>query len=263
MKNAALFKLGLVSISFRSQSVEELIRMVAQAGLDGIEWGGDVHAPHGDLDTARKVREQTEAAGLEVSAYGSYYRFEDCQQGADKGVDPLAALDTAQALGAPTMRVWAGGLGWEEASPEWRAAVARRTRELADEAVKRGLRLDFEFHENSLTDSNESTLQLLQEIDHPAVGAFWQTPLGKSHAYRLQGLQLLLDRVSNIHCNYFGDNPWPGMRLLEEGEADWRDYLDVLEGSGRERWISIEHVKEHALENFAKDAATLKRWVGR
>jgi 3-dehydroshikimate dehydratase len=62
-----LFKLGLVSISFRPLSVEELIRLVTDVGLEGIEWGGDKHVPHGDLDTARRVRGQNEDAWFETA----------------------------------------------------------------------------------------------------------------------------------------------------------------------------------------------------
>lgn len=257
-----LYKLGLVSISFRQLSLEEIVRLTGEVGFDGVEWGGDKHVPHGDLATAREARSLCSDAGLEVSAYGSYYRFEDCV-GRNEGPDPLVALDTARELGAPTMRVWAGQTGSGEAKESWRRALVEKARELADEAVARGLRIDFEFHENSLTDTNESTLRLLHDIDHPAVGTFWQTPLGVGHAYRLEGLKLLIDQVSNIHCNYFGENPWPGMHPLADGEGEWRDFLDVLEKSGRPRWISIEHVQDHAVENFSTDAATLKRWIGR
>ena len=259
----SLFKLGLVSISFRPLSVEEIIRLVDDARFDGVEWGGDQHVPHGDLKRARDVARLGAEAGLEVSAYGSYYRFEDCASAGDYGPDPIAVLDTAKELGAPSVRIWAGQIGSANASEHWWQTVVDRTRELAGEASARGLRLDFEFHDNSLTDTNESTLRLLNDVDHPAVGAFWQTPLGVTHTYRLEGLKSLIGHVSNIHCNYFGDNLWPGMRPLEEGEQDWREYLEVLEKSDRPRWLSIEHVKDHDVNQFPKDAATLKRWVGR
>ena len=52
-------KTGLVSITFREKSPEEIVGLVVEAGLDGIEWGGDVHVPHGDLAKAREVRANT------------------------------------------------------------------------------------------------------------------------------------------------------------------------------------------------------------
>lgn len=37
--------LGLTSISFRGKTCTEVIGLAKKAGLDGIEWGGDVHVP--------------------------------------------------------------------------------------------------------------------------------------------------------------------------------------------------------------------------
>ena len=48
---------GLVSISFRSKSVEEIALAARDAGLEAIEWGGDVHTPHGDIAAAHNARE--------------------------------------------------------------------------------------------------------------------------------------------------------------------------------------------------------------
>ena len=257
----SLFKLGLVSISFRALSVEELVRMVSDAGLQGIEWGGDVHVPHGDLVVAGRVRRVCKEAGLEISAYGSYYKHGDCLSLKGNGPDFEAVLDSAEALGASMIRVWAGETGSNESSEDWPNRVVARTREIAELSAKRGISIGFEFHDHSLTDTIESTINLLKQIDRPNVTTFWQTPLGIPHVERLDGLKKVVGNVSNIHCNYFGDNMWPGMRLLEEGAADWKDYLDVLEESGKSRWISIEHVKDHHVSNFPRDAATLKSWI--
>jgi len=83
-------KTGLCSITFRKHSVDEVIDFAKSAELDGIEWGGDVHVPPGDLELARSVREKTEAAGLTIPSYGSYYRCND-------DTEPFSdVLDTAR-----------------------------------------------------------------------------------------------------------------------------------------------------------------------
>ena len=58
-----MIKPGLVSITFRNLSVQEISGLAAKSGLVGIEWGGDVHVPHGDVGAARKVRKLTVDAG--------------------------------------------------------------------------------------------------------------------------------------------------------------------------------------------------------
>ena len=40
-----MYQIGLVSVSFRGLSPEEIIRIAKDAGLSRIEWGSDVHAP--------------------------------------------------------------------------------------------------------------------------------------------------------------------------------------------------------------------------
>ena len=40
---------GLVSVTFRDKTPAEIVSEVKKAGLDAIEWGGDVHVPHGDV----------------------------------------------------------------------------------------------------------------------------------------------------------------------------------------------------------------------
>ena len=67
-----MFYTGLTSITFRKLSIDEIIALTASAGLDGIEWGSDVHVPQGDTELAESVKAKTEAAGLKVCSYGSY-----------------------------------------------------------------------------------------------------------------------------------------------------------------------------------------------
>ena len=56
---------------------------------------------HGDLRRAKEVAQCTLDAGLSVVAYGSYYRFDEQEL-------PFAkVLETAIALKAPLIRVWA------------------------------------------------------------------------------------------------------------------------------------------------------------
>lgn len=255
-------KAGLVSITFRNLRAEEIVRLVSQVELEGIEWGGDSHVRHGDLRRAEEVGRMTREAGLEVSAYGSYYRFDDClARGAEGEVSWSAVLDTASALGAPCIRVWAGRLGAAATSEDLRRRMVERCREVCEEALGRGISVGLEFHDQTLTDTNEGAERFLREVGHRNLFTFWQPYLCVEHGYRLAGLRNLLERVGNIHCNHFAKEGWPHSLLLEDGEEPWADFLEVLASDGRERWISIEHVKDHSEESFLKDAATLRRWV--
>jgi len=255
-------KSGLVSISFRQLAPWRIVELVAEAGLQGIEWGGDVHVPHGDLVMAEEVAKLTTNKGLKVASYGSYYRFEECDLDSDVGGPTMqSVLDTAEALGAPAIRVWAGQRGPGQTSPEVWGAIVTRAREFAEESARRGMRLDLEFHENTLTETPESTCRFLEEVGHPGIRTLWQPALMTSPADRLAGLRRVKGWVSNIHCNHFDQDPWPDIHALEEGAGEWPNYLAELDSIQDERWVLIEHIKEHSPEQFQADAAALLSWL--
>jgi sugar phosphate isomerase/epimerase len=251
-----MFYSGLVSITFRQLSPVEIVDLVQQAGLKAIEWGGDVHAPHGDLDHAAKVRSITEEAGLAISAYGSYYRVGESE---DEGLSFESVLKTAVALGAPTIRVWAGRKGSAEASPTYWAQVIADSRRIANMSATHRLTISYEYHGNTLTDDKESAVRLLKEVDHPHIYTFWQPPNRANHATRLAGLEAILPNLTNIHVFYWDSerNRLP----LAEGEAIWLPFLQTIHRTGRQHYASIEFVQNDAPENFLRDAATLKRWL--
>ena len=250
---------GLVSVTFRQFPPERIIELVAEAGLRGIEWGGDVHVPHGDLATARRVQQATRDAGLAVAAYGSYYR---AGQTEDRGVPFAAVLDTAQALQAPVIRVWAGSKGSAETPADDRQRIAEDLHRAGSQAQEHGFRISIEFHANSLTDSPASALQLMQEIDHPNVFLYWQPPVGGSVAENVHGLQQILPYLSHVHVFHWHlVDDGIDCRPLAEGEADWQAYFSVLAEAPGERFALLEFVRDDDEQQFLQDAAMLRRWL--
>ncbi|HUX75213.1 MAG TPA: TIM barrel protein [Anaerolineae bacterium] len=246
---------GLVSITFRKLSPREIVDLVVQAGLAGVEWGGDVHVPHGDLRQARLVRRLTREAGLRIAAYGSYYRV-----GAD-GTGPFEPiLDTAVELGAPLIRVWAGDRASADADAPFRARVVRETQQAADLAAGAGIAIAYEFHPRTLTDTDESARRLLEDVAHENVGSYWQPPPGASMADNLAGLDAVLPWLRNVHV--FTWHRTTGERVpLADGEAGWMRVLRKVASTGRDHFALVEFVRDDAEESFLHDAATLRRWL--
>ena len=54
------YRLGLVSVSFRQHSPEEILPAVKAAGLSCVEWGSDVHAPCNDIENLENMVEREE-----------------------------------------------------------------------------------------------------------------------------------------------------------------------------------------------------------
>ena len=256
MKGANVLHTGLVSITFRQLSPREIVDLVAQGGLEGIEWGGDVHVPHGDLQRAREVREMTVAAGLTVAAYGSYYRV-----GSEEDVTFSTVLESAQELGAPVVRVWVGSKGSADADGEYRDLIVQESRRIAEDAAKAGIAVACEFHNNTLTDTTESAQRFYSDVAHDNMKAYWQ-PNGATVEDNIAGLEAMLPWLCNIHAFAWERHEDGVKRQLMARAADtWGRYLEVAASTDREHFVMVEYVKDDAPEAFLEDAATLKSWI--
>jgi sugar phosphate isomerase/epimerase len=251
-----MLKGGLVSVTFRKRSPAEVVELVAGAGLDCIEWGGDVHCPHGDTARAAEIKQLTEDAGLRVSAYGSYYRLAEENPFSMENV-----VASARALGAPTIRVWAGRQGSAEADAGYRARVIEESRRAAELAAGAGITVSYEYHGNTLTDTNDSALALLREVDHENIRTFWQPPNGMETGYRLAGLKNVKPWMSSVHIfTWDAEN----RRLpLAEGESWWPLFLAEAGAVPGDHDVLMEFVADDRPENFERDAQVLKRWLER
>lgn len=252
-----MLQTGLLSITFRKLSPEEIVQLVEQAGLDGIEWGSDIHVPAGDLETAGKVRALTESAGLQTLAYGSYYRSEPT---ADPQTDFAPVLASASELGAPLIRVWAGTLGSADLTSKGRKNLIEHSRVIASMAEERGIRVASEYHNGTVTDTPESALDFIGEVNHPNYKTLWQPPVGMPFDQALKALKGILPHVDNVHVFHW----WPEVRdrlPLAEGASRWEAYLDVLRSTGRNHACLLEFVKDDSPEQFLEDAETLKALV--
>ena len=233
----AAMKLGLTSVTFRKLEWREIIRIARDCRLDGIEWGGDVHVPPGDTELAGEIYRATVAAGLAVLSYGSYYRL--------GGGDPFeSVLDTACALRANTIRVWAG-TKLNLAIPDARRA--------ADMANAHDITIALEYHRNTLTETSEGAAALLKAVDRENVKTYWQPNPELTHAQNLAELAAVSPYLEYIHVFCWTRH---GRRLpLDAGAGEWRAYLHTA----RPKAAILEFVKSDSAAQCVKDAQALRR----
>lgn len=243
---------GLVSITFRQLTPSEIVNRAAKAGLACIEWGGDIHVPHGDVSRAREVAALTTAHGLTVSAYGSYLRLADPEAPPDEAV-----IETALALGAPTIRIWAGKKGSADTSAQERLAVADAALRLADAAAAAGLTISYEFHGGTLTDTPESAVRLLQEAPHPAIRSFWQPPVGMADADCLASMDAVMSVLSNVHAFHW----WPDSETrlpLASGRSRWIQFLRKIRAAGHDPDVLLEFLPDNDPDLLPRESSALK-----
>jgi Xylose isomerase-like TIM barrel. len=248
-----MFFTGMVSVTFRRFSIDEVINAAVRAGLDGIEWGGDVHIPHGDLAAARFAAAKCTDTGLHCFSYGSYYRT-------GQGQNPTPIIETASALGAPNIRIWAGAKGSEASTEFERAAVVSDLRAFAGEAAKAGLSVSLEWHGGTLTDTTQSALFLMHELsDLHNLFLYWQPNQFISPDENLASLRLVLPHLSNIHVfNWSGSNRF----TLRSDSGVWRSYLDAVRSEnfcgGLDHGLFLEFSPDESENAFYDDAEYLK-----
>ena len=248
---------GLCSITFRKHSIDKIIELAQKGGIQGIEWGGDVHVPPADLENARAVSRKTTAAGLSICCYGSYYRCDgECESFAD-------VLETADALGAPTIRVWAGRQGSEAASPEYRREVIEHLKRAVVAAREMDIVIGLEYHRNTLTDTQASAHQLLTEVALSELKLFWQPRTGGDFENDLLELDAALPHLANVHCFHWGPGGSQQRYPLLEGTQEWQAYLERIRQVGGDRYITLEFTRGDEPEQFIEDAKVLKSLLQR
>jgi sugar phosphate isomerase/epimerase len=243
---------GVVSATFKTEPPTFVLEQAVKNGLEAVEWSENAHIEPGNVPAARALRCETEKAGLRVAAYGSYYRLGENE-------DPAAAfagsLRSAEALGAPLIRLWAGTKPSAKVNGETRRRLAEEAALLAKMAGASCIRLAFEWHKNTLTDTNESALQLLQDADSDNLYCLWQPTVALSMAERCAGVRLLGDRLLNFHVYYWLDGV---RRPLAEGRGEWLAYLQEFQG-GPGHCALLEFVMGNTPTQFAQDASALKQ----
>lgn len=234
---------GLCSVTLRHSSITDVAAIAAEAGLAGIEWGTDVHIR--DSGSADEAREATLDAGMAVLSLGSYYR-------AGTFADFDAVVQLAVRLEAPRIRVWAGEQGSADTDRDGRLAVVQDALRIAEIAGGHGVDLAFEYHGGTLTDTPDSTLELLQEVGRDNVGTYWQPAVGLTDQAALASLRQVLDHVTGVHCFSW----WPEHeRLALSGRKQlWQSAADILREAGRPFDMMLEFVADDLPENVSHDA---------
>ncbi|NSW52068.1 MAG: TIM barrel protein [Anaerolineae bacterium] len=246
---------GLVSITFRQLSPLDILRLAKQAGLEAIEWGGDVHVPHGNRRIASAVGRMTREEGISPLCYGSYYRA-----GIVNGLEFSAVLESALALGAPAIRIWAGRLGSADASLADREAVTADIIRVVRLAAGEGVRIVLEYHSQTLTDTVDSAIDLLHACGADAPGCLWQPPVGSSLAMNLASIEKIRPWFAHSHVfSWHVDDRGAVERLAFASRADdWRQYFQKMSAMPGDHAALLEFVRDDAAEQLLQDARDLR-----
>ncbi len=214
---------GLCSVTCRALQWRDVVALAARHRVRVIEWGGDIHLPPGELGQARQIRAECEARSIIPFSYGSYVRA-----GNKNALEDFrTALETASALGAQNIRVWAGTAKRQDSGEEDLSIAANDLREMACQAADKGVSVSVEYHRNSLTEEAEDAVALLTEANHPNLYSYWQPVPGRGIERWLEELKTLAPFLGDLHVfHWVKAVGGQERRPLGEGGGYWQILFD-------------------------------------
>lgn len=242
---------GVVSVSFRKLSPEEILQGMVKAGLKYIEWGSDVHAPCTDDARLDELVELMKKYDITCSSYGGYFRL---------GVNPIEELPdylkATKKLGTNICRIWAGKANLEEMTPQWRKNMIEEGKKAAKLAEEAGVILCMECHRWTMTETKEYALELMEGVNSPNFRTYWQPNPDVSDEENIAYARMLKPYIEHIHVFY-----WPnGERVsLENGIENWKQYMKEFEGE--EKTLLLEFMYDGQITTLPAEAGFLRQIV--
>lgn len=242
-----MFTNGLVSVSFRANTPEEICRAASNAGLYLIEWGSDVHARVDDKPRLAEIAALQSSHGIACSSYGSYFRL---------GTDSIDALkgyiDAAHILGTNVIRVWCGDRSCDKYNERERDALISDCIAAAEIAKVEGVTLCTECHQNSFTETKDGLLDLTGSVNSPSFLTYWQPNQFRSVEENLEYAKIAAPYTVKIHVfNWKGADHLP----LEGAIETWQSYLACFDGS---QDLLLEFMPHGTLAELPREADALR-----
>ncbi len=242
-------KLGLTSITFRKSAVKEVFEYAKNAGVEGIEWGVcENHMEILSSEKAQTINALSNEYGIKTISLGSYCYMTDSDE-------IIKTVETAHLINAPIIRVWAGKKGSADCSREEYDTIINNTVMMAECAKKYGIGIGFEYHRATLTDTAESAVKLIKDVNMDNVGLYWQPnaeiPLEKN----LNNFNIVKPYlIGNLHIhNYTSAGGYMPLSDIKECLVSY--YSDI---KSKDYNVIIEFTKDNSPESLIGDADVLK-----
>lgn len=248
MKN---FSLGLCSVSFRQNTPLEIIAGAKNAGLNCIEWGSDIHAPCNNIEALKNITVLQKKYDIFCSSYGTYFYIMR-----DKTEDIINYINAAKILGTNILRLWCGEKGSSQFTESEKLQLFAECKKLAEIAQNEGVILCMECHAGTFTDTAESSIELIENVNSPNFKMYWQPYIKLSDSENEETAKILSPYTENIHVFYWVDKK---PQNLSKGIDVWKKYLANFSGK---RSLLLEFMPDGKIESLKTETQTLKSIVG-
>ena len=223
---------------------------MADAGLECVEWGSDVHAPYTDTENLSHLASMREEYGITCSSYGTYFRI-----GETPADELYGYIRAAELLGTRLIRLWCGTKGSAAHTPEEKAELFCECRRVADIAEKCGVTVAMECHNWTYTDTAESVLELMDAVASPVFRMYWQPNQFRTFHENVSHIKQTGGFVTAVHAFNWDESD----RLPLADSADvWAEYLSNLDG---EHPLLLEFMPDDNIASLRHEADALRRII--
>ncbi|MCR5457576.1 MAG: hypothetical protein K6F14_05835 [Clostridiales bacterium] len=245
-----MFKTGLVSISFRNHSAEEIIHKLTETTLEYVEWGSDVHAPFNDFKAIDSINRLSKEFGVKTSSYGTYFKV-----GRDNPDTFVEYTDAAKRLNTDVLRVWIGTKSSCDYTEKEKDRLYEDCIVISELAAAKRQTVCCECHPNTLTDSTESTLELMKSVNMNNFKMYWQPNQFKSVDENIINAKSIAPYTVNIHVfNWLGKERYP----LIKGIEIWKKYLDQFDKTQK---LLLEFMPDDSIDSLPYEAEALQKII--
>jgi len=249
----------LHSFTFRNYSIDHALRKAAELDWDGLE----LHTKHFDeskfRDELTAIIEKATRFRVDVAVLDFSANFiADDPAVREQSVNKLREMiPIAREFGISVMNGYAGFLtgsdprdfgsnGSALATDEHYDRATEALRQIAPIAEREGMTLTLEIHMNTIHDTAETALRLIDAVNSPALrvnfdpGNMFATPTAEDPLSAIQKLKGKLGLCHLKNCVMINGKPDFSVPL-ESGHIDYYKILEALLDTGYDDLVSIEY----------------------
>ena len=165
-----MIKLACLSLSYKRLFLENkmdvfsFIKQAYDLKFDGVDFNSK-HIQSTDKDYLRKIKQQCIQYGLVISCIGISNSFAKLDEPVDNAINEVKKwIDVAYYLGAPIVRVFAGGATPENLNLAWNRAVQGLS-EVSEYGQKAGIRVSLQNHNHTgIIKTGNDVLKMLNDV---------------------------------------------------------------------------------------------------
>lgn len=259
-------KLSCCAYSYRqalqagTMTLPDFLRVCRATGFDGVELTA-YYFPTTERAFLNEIKLQAHREGLAISgtAVGSDFAQPDAARRQTHVTMTKEWIERSVILGAPTLRVFAGGIRDGQSEADGFENVVACLQECAETAQQQGVLLALENH-GGLTANAEGTLRLLSAVNSPALGL--NLDFGNFHGDIYGQFELCAPYAVATHVKPTATIT-PGHPETRE-RIDYRRVDNILASAGYRGFLAMEYEEEvPAEEAVPRFAAELRKALAR